>query len=96
MSSRREIDCLKEYFTKTNSLDSFVQFLQEEKIFPADGFTTLATFDEKVRSVYEHLQKAVKEEKLLLLSFEWRLLPIHQIKIEMITIRSKRDFLYGY
>ncbi|NJO53353.1 MAG: hypothetical protein HC840_32530 [Leptolyngbyaceae cyanobacterium RM2_2_4] len=62
----------------------------------ADTFHGLDRFEEKVKIIHNILEQAVKDEKILLLDYHWQLLPIHQIKIQIITTRAKRDFLYGY
>lgn len=96
MSAKRKINCLQTYFEKTHSLESFIDYLHEEQIMEADGFHGLDRFEEKVRKIYQLLEDGVKSGKILLLDYNWQILPIHQIRIQIITNRSKRDFLYGY
>lgn len=93
---RKKVECLATYFKKTESMESFIEYLKDEKLYNEDTFHGLDRFDEKVRTIYNILEQGVKDEKILLLDYHWQILPIHQIKIQIITNRSKRDFLYGY
>lgn len=96
MSSKRELECLKTLFEKTHCEDEFIDFLIEHKVLLKDSLRPDDRDDDRIRTIYHALKEAVKEEKILLLDFHWQLLPLHQIKLHIITNRGSRDFLYGY
>lgn len=93
---KREIDCLTEYFDKSDGLDTFLDYLFDEKIMKPTDIPVNVRHAEKIRIIHESLHKALDENKIILLDFHWQLLPIYQIKISIITHYGTKDFLYGY
>lgn len=51
---------------------------------------------EQAEFVYFSLLEGEKSEKLLLVNYEWKLLPLEQIKITCISTREERFFTHGF
>ena len=51
---------------------------------------------EKAELIYNSLRTAEKEERLQLISYEWQILPLEQIKIICITMTEQKEFSHGY
>lgn len=92
----KEIECLARLFKLTNCYEDFVDHLLDEKILSADRITDLKLELNKPKFLYETLKEAEKEDKLLLLSFDWALLPVERIRVRLVTTRNSRDFTYHY
>jgi len=51
----------------------------------------------KAKLIYNILEQAVKDEKLMLLDYEWQYLPHEYIKIICVSEQTgKKEFTYGY
>lgn len=74
---------LKEYLVLTKMADSV----------EANSKTRIP---EQAEFVYFSLLAGEKNETLLLLSFEWKLLPLEQIKITCISAREEKFFTHGF
>lgn len=66
------------------------KFATEQEVFSA------VHTQERAELIFTSLKKAESEEKLLLLDFEWKMLPLEQIKITCLSTREERHFTYGY
>lgn len=95
-AKQKHVDCLTTLFDKTGQMDDFVDFLIKERIISNSTFATGERKIDRINIMYKEMIKAVDEEKILLLTFDWKLLPTHQIKVSILTKNGSRDFLYGY
>lgn len=72
------------------------EYLISNKLVDSIEANTKSRIAEQAELVYVALLQAEKNEALLLLSFEWKLLPFEQIKITCISTREERFFTHGY
>ena len=78
MKLKVEIDCITRLFKLTECYNELVDYLIEEKILLESDLTNLKLELNKSKSLHEILKQAEKEDKLLLLSFDWVLLPVER------------------
>lgn len=50
---------------------------------------------DRAEFLYSTLKNSEKEEKILLLDFEWSILPLEYIRITCVTDMEKIEFTYG-
>ena len=89
-----KIDCLDRMFKLAQNMGELVNFLYEEKLITKSDVEHVGKEPDKARTVYEILQRLKEEDKLLLLDYEWIILPIERIKVSIVTEAVAREFTY--
>jgi len=93
-----KIRCWNRLFDLTDCEADLVMFLQQEKLLTAHQISelqnTLNTYA-YCALIVQHLETAVKEERLALLNYDWIILPNESIEITIITDTVRKDFTYG-
>jgi hypothetical protein len=74
----------------------FSEYLLNNKFASAEALQAAIHPQERAELVFTSLKKAEAEEKLLLLDFEWTMLPLEQIKITCVSAREEKHFTYGF
>lgn len=92
----KELDCLKRMFKLTHCYNDLVDFLLEEKLINDSQLTNLKLELDKAKFLYELIKKAEKDDKILLFSFDWVVLPVERIRIRLITERNTKELTYQY
>lgn len=96
MSTKVEIKCIERYLEFIGDKLLMSQFLIDEKLvdnsffIKNDSVFVLAT---KLQRVLSDLLKA---DKILLVYYEWNLLPKEQLKITITTSQTHKEFYFGY
>ena len=90
-----KIQCIMRYLEK-NGYDEIAEYLLSNKLAVSTDLRAAVHLQERAELILVSLTKAQKEEKLLLLDFEWRILPMEQIKITCVSPREEKLFTYGY
>lgn len=89
-----KIDCLERMFKLAQNMGDLVNFLYDEKLITKSDVENVGKEPDKARTVYEILQRLKEEDKLLLLDYEWTILPIERIKVSIVTEAVAREFTY--
>ena len=92
----KEADCIARLFKLANCYEELVDFLMAEKIISESDLVNLKLELNKPKLLHEILKKAEKEDKLILLAFDWIVLPIERLRLQLITERSNKEFTYKY
>lgn len=92
----KEIDCMARLFKLADCYTELVEFMIQEKILGKSDLTSLKLDSNKPRFLLDILKKAVKDDKLLLLDFNWIILPVERIRIHLVTERSTKELAYKY
>lgn len=72
------------------------EYLVSNKFATEQDVRSVVHTQERAELIFSSLKKAESEEKLLLLDFEWKMLPFEQIKITCLSTREERHFTYGF
>ncbi len=91
----KKIECIKRLLSHDRYYE-FANWLVGQRLTNKDDMKDLSRDQEKAEFIYTILKTAEKEEKLILLDFEWALLPLETIKITCVTETEKKEFTYGY
>ena len=92
----REIECISRLFKLARCLEELVDFLMEEKILSESDLVNFKLELDKPKFLHTVMKQAVKDEKLILLSFDWVVLPVERIRIQLVTERNKKELTYKY
>lgn len=79
-----------------NGFQEFSEYLTANKLVSQSDLSAAIHPQERAELIFTSLKKAEAEEKLLLLDFEWKMLPFEQIKITVVSSREEKLFTYGY
>jgi hypothetical protein len=90
-----KIQCIMRYIDKIG-YQEIAEYLLANKLAVPTDVAAAIHLQERAEFLYFALKKAETDEKLLLLDFEWQILPLEQIKITIISIREEKQFTYGF
>jgi hypothetical protein len=93
---QKETDCFSRFEALHGSLDEFVDFLIEENLMSQDNIGDFRRASNRPKFLHSLLLKHKQEDKIMLLDFEWVLLPIERIKITIVTERTSKSFTYNH
>jgi len=96
VSSKREIDCLERLQDKSGSIDDIMSFLVEEKLMDLDLAKKVKQSSDEAKEIHAVLKNLSKADKIQLLEFEWTILPVEIIKINLVTNRNNKQFTYNF
>jgi hypothetical protein len=92
--TNKKLECIKRMVHLGHFLE-LVEWLVETKLVKYEDFVTLTREQERSEFVYKSLIDAEQKEDLILLDFEWSLLPLEFIKITCVTETEKKEFVHG-
>ena len=88
------IECVKALILK-NGYDDIIMWLEDNKLMDKDSWKSANSIQLKSELIVKTLSKAAETEKLMLLDYEWAILPLEIIKITCVTEREKKEFTFG-
>jgi len=91
----KELECIHKLIYE-GMYEEFKEYIIDNKLAKEEDFKLLNRDSEKARFIGHTLDNAAKEEKLLLLDYEWSLLPLEIITITCINLTEKKEFKYGH
>lgn len=90
----RELECIKRLIEK-DAYPEMRDFLINKKLAQSEDFEDLTRDVEKARFICSTLEQAAEDEKLILLDYEWTLLPLETIRVTCVTKDAKIEFTHG-
>lgn len=90
----KEIECILRLVNSDMYLD-LKEYIVENKLAAESDFKGLTRDFEKATFICGVLDVAAKENKLILLDYEWVILPKEYIKITCVTETEKKEFTHG-
>lgn len=91
----KKVDCIMRLLVKNECYMDICTWLIEQKFTELSEVQTKIRLQERAEFIYFLLKEAEEKEKLLLLDFEWVILPLETIRITCVTEREKKEFTYG-
>lgn len=91
----KKVECITRFIHLSSSIDNIKSFLVDEKIVNEETFVPVNTIQAFAELIYLVLSKALQEDKITLVDYEWTLLPKEQIKITIVTPTAHKIFSYG-
>ncbi len=92
----RKVECIQRLIEINHSYEEICDWLILNKF---TNFISVGEFTrpkEKAEFIYEILREQEKEENIILLYFEWSILPKESIKITCTTKNEEKYFSYGW
>lgn len=92
---RRTIDCLERLLELNNSYEEICEWLLLNKFTDDVSVKEYTRRRERAEFIYSILARKEKSEDIMLLYFEWSILPKETIKITCVTATEEKLFTYG-
>lgn len=91
----REIDCLSRLQILTGQIDDILAFLKLENLIDDGTIRKVRMSPDLAKDVQILLQELKAKDKFQLLRYEWSLLPVENISINIITDKNQKEFIYN-
>ena len=91
----RKIECLARFNSLNHSTSLIKKFLIEEKLIKVEKYTGAVTKLMEAEVSFLALKRASDEEKVILVDYEWSILPKEQIRITIVTPYINKEFSFG-
>jgi len=92
---QKEVECIQRLLDVALMVEEWMDFLLENKLLDSSGIPAFALERNKALYIHNVLTEGKKTEKVLLLDFEWQLLPVERIKVTIVTARNTKEFVYN-
>ena len=93
---QKKIDFLNRLFKLAYSDSELLLFLTEEKLISDFERSCLKDEADIPKFFANLLEKLKREDRLLLLDYEWQVLPVERLKLTLVTERNSREFVFNY
>lgn len=92
-NTKREVECLKRLQQLSPVYEELVSFFLQEKLITQEELRVMRESPEQARMLQAKLAILSSEQKIQLLEYEWAILPVERIKLNIVTDRGHREFL---
>lgn len=91
-TENKEIQCLSRLIKKTSCYESILDFLLQEKVI--DKADHPRGDKDKAFHLYNLIENGKQKETLILVSYEWILLPVEHINLTLVSKMTRKEFIY--
>jgi len=91
----RKVECIERLLEINHSYEEIGEWLADNKFTDQTVVYSLKRTSERAKFIYATMKKAAEDGKIILLYFEWALLPSESIKITCTTLTEEKMFTYG-
>jgi len=98
MKMNKKMQCIAKLL-EFGMFGEFKEYILDNRLVTREYFGALGASNivNKAKFIYSILHQAAKDEKLMLLDYEWQFLPNEYIKITCVSEQTgKKEFTYGY
>ena len=93
MINNKQIQCLNRLIKFTSCYETILDFLEQEKVITKED---LHRGDkDQAFHLLSLIEKGKKDESLLLVAYEWTLLPTEHINVTMTSRMMTKEFIYN-
>ena len=75
---------------------NITEFLLDERLIKKEELTDLDRPEEKAKYLVNTFDHFLEEELVMLIDWEWVILPIERLKITIVTDNLQKEFTYGH
>lgn len=90
---KREVECLKRLQQLSPVYQELIAFFVQEKLISSEELKVLKETPEQERMLQAKLAALSAEDKIQLLEYEWTILPVERIKLNIVTTSGHKEFL---
>jgi hypothetical protein len=92
----KEIECLIRLDELISCYEDIMDFLIKEDLLTKEEARGIRSSSEMPKNIRMKLAELSKAKKLQLLEYNWQILPVELIGVNIVTDRSGVEFSYGY
>jgi len=92
-NTKREIECLKRLEQLSPVYEELLGFFVQERLITAEEIKVMRQSPEQARLLQAKLAVLSSEQRIQLLEYEWAILPVERIKLNIVTDHGHREFL---
>lgn len=92
-NTKREVECIKRLQQLTPMYEELLAFLVQEYLLSKEELKAIKNSPDQGKLLQAKLALLSEERKIQLLEFEWSILPVERIKINIVTDRGFKEFL---
>lgn len=92
-NTKREIECLKRLQELSPVYEELIAFFLQENLLSKEELKVIKTSPDQGKLLQAKLAALSDERKLQLLEYEWSLLPVERIKVNVVTDRGFKEFI---
>lgn len=89
-----KIECIKRLISTGNHI-ALIEWLIESKLVPGVKFEEIKSNQTMAELIVLTLSELLRADKLMLLDYEWTILPREFIRITIVTEKEKQEFTYN-
>jgi hypothetical protein len=90
-----QINCLKRLDELTNQINDILVFLKEEEVISEAQFYYVQKQADKAKELQYVLADASLRKEVQMVTYEWTILPVENICINIVTDRAQREFVFN-
>lgn len=90
-----KVECIERLLEKNHSYEEICEWLILNKFTDAITAKQNTRTKEKAEFIYGIFKKEQADDNIILLYFEWSILPTESIKITCVTSKEEKFFTYG-
>jgi hypothetical protein len=91
----KKVLCLSLLFSKTGLTTDILDFLLASKVVTQDEVKSLRLESDIPLALHIMLERLKSQDKLMLLDYEWKILPKEYVKLTLITEYAQKEFVYS-
>jgi hypothetical protein len=93
----KQIECVLRFMKKNEAFFmEITDFLIDERLMKREELTNIDRPTERAKFLVDKLQKILDTEAVMLVDWEWIVLPVERLKILIVTDTQQKEFAYGH
>ena len=93
----KQIECVLRFMKKSESFyHDITEFLIDERLMKKEELIDVDRPVERARFLVNKLQTLLKTEAVMLVDWEWTILPVERLKILIVTDTQQKEFAFGH
>lgn len=92
-NTKREIECLKRLQELSPVYDELIAFFLQENLLSKEELKVIKSSPDQGKLLQAKLAALSADHKVQLLEYEWTLLPIERIRVNLVTDRGHKEFV---
>ena len=95
--SNKKISCVLRFMEKSESFYSEMsEFLIDERLIKREELIGINRPIDRAKFLVNTLNTLLKDEKVMLVDWEWNILPVERIKLLVVTDCLQKEFTYRH
>jgi hypothetical protein len=95
--NKKHYNCILRFMQKDEAFfNNISEFLIDERLIKSEELVGLSSEDEKAKFLLHALEVIQETETVLLVDWEWQILPVEYLKLLIVCDNMQKEFAYGF